>query len=914
MDHAFPVVCRAAPLSQYDVILGRDWIAANVSSTDWTSNEWVMKTPDGKTFSFFPKSSDCSPSFIHTLRTFAADPELIPLSRKAFRREMKKSHTEVFVCSILEGSLNVLGPREAPQASFPTMFSSSEPFGSRLRSLVSKYDDLFTPIDSVSHKERVIEHLIDTADAKPVYQNVRQMSPLLLQELKIRLHKLQSTGFIRPSTSAWSSPILFAKNASGSLRFCVDYRALNSVTKKDRHPLPLIQECFDALQGAKFFSKIDLQQGFHQMKISSADVPKTAFGTKYGHYEWLVMPFGLVNAPSTFQRMMTHILLLSLLQAEELRCSGHKCSFGLEEIQYVGHLVSQNGIRPMPEKLEAVESWPRPSNVHDVRSFLGLCGFYRRYVKNFAKIAAPLHDLTGGNVTKRQVIQWFPLHEKAFLELKRALVTAPVLLMPDSMKPYTIETDASDFAIGAVLLQLGLDNLPHPVAFESSKLNSAQRNYPAQERELLAIIHAWHLFVIQPVSDDLHPSDWPLLIPYIIDKADIPTTISPSLILTAKENCQFFHYDADDEIFCTLCTILLVIVVGMQRWLSFVAEDGGLTGPLTLKTISVPLPAVGPFERWSADFIMAIPMKEATASAIADALLQHVIIPFGTPHEFLTDRGSNFLSKGLLKFLANSNIDKINTSGYHPQSNGKNERYNGILEAAIFRLNTTGDPSKWESVLPVALYSTRIHASDSSGFSPFELTYGVSPPLALDCVKAIAADPVCPGEDELRARIKQINETRCKSLLKVSARSAKNKKSFDDKLGPDVITYDVGQSVKLRNKKYTKGHPRWFGPFEVSKKLDNNVYILVSPDGEEYSRPVNGNNLRQVSLRSLITNDMWATPPAIAQNIRQKDARVAREALAKTKAIAKLTVPPRRLRVKFDGKFINGGTGSAPQT
>ncbi|PLW18621.1 hypothetical protein PCASD_23485 [Puccinia coronata f. sp. avenae] len=913
MDHAFPVICRAAPLSQYDVILGRDWIAANVSSTNWTSNEWVMKTPDGKTFSFFPKSSDCSPSSIHTLRTFAADPELIPLSRKAFRREMNKSNTEVFVCSVLEGSLNVLGPREAPQASFPTIFSSSEPFGSRLRSLVSKYDGLFAPIDSVSRKERVIEHLIDTADAKPVYQNVRQMSPLLLQELKTRLHKLQSTGFIRPSTSAWSSPILFAKNASGSLRFCVDYRALNSVTKKDRHPLPLIQECFDALQGAKFFSKIDLQQGFHQMKISSADVPKTAFGTKYGHYEWLVMPFGLVNAPSTFQRMMTHILreyidvfvqvylddiliysdteddhahhidlVLSLLQTEELRCSGHKCSFGLEEIQYVGHLVSQNGIRPMPEKLKAVESWPRPSNVHDVRSFLG------------------------GNVTKRQIIKWFPLHEKAFLELKAALVTAPVLLMPDSSKPYTIETDALDYAIGAVLLQLGLDDLPHPVAFESSKLNSAQRNYPAQERELLAIIHSW-------LSSDLHCSDWPLLIPSIIDKIDIPLAISSSLITTAMENCKLFSYDAEAKVLLYKGrpgrpeSSPFIPFVHRLDLLHSVHDSLGHRGRDA--TLSL-LRGRGWWPHRATDVKDYIP----TASAIADVLLQHVIIPFGTPREFLTDRGSNFLSKGLLKFLANSNIEKINTSGYHPQTNGKNERFNGILEAAIFRLNKTGDPSKWESVLAVALYSTRIHASDSSGFSPFELTYGVSPPLAVDRTRMIAEDPVCPGEDELRAHIRQINEKRCKALSGLSERSSRNKQSFDNKLGPDVITYDVGQSVKLRNEKYTKGQPRWYGPFEISKKLDNNVYILNSPDGEEYGRPVNGNNLRHVSLRSLITNDMWATPPIIAQQLRQKDARVAREALAKTKAIAKLTVPPRRLRVKFDGKFIDGGTGSAPHT
>jgi hypothetical protein len=257
------------------------------------------------------------------------------------------------------------------------------------------------------------------------------------------------------------------------------------MTKKDRHPLPLIQECFNSLCGARYFSKIDLQQGFHQMRIADHDVPKTAFGTKYGHYEWLVMPFGLVNAPSMFQQMITHvlrefiddfvqvylddILIYSLTEADhllhvtqvlmvlcrkELRCSGHKCSIGLEEIQYMGHLISQNRIRPMPDKLKAVNEWPRPRrNVHDVCSFLGLCGYYCRYVKNFAKIAAPLHELTAGNVTKCQSVPWLPLHEAVFVLLKQALVLAPVLLTPDQTKPYRIETDASDYAVGAVLLQ-----------------------------------------------------------------------------------------------------------------------------------------------------------------------------------------------------------------------------------------------------------------------------------------------------------------------------------------------------------------------------------------------------------------------------------------------------------------------------
>jgi hypothetical protein len=203
-------------------------------------------------------------------------------------------------------------------------------------------------------------------------------------------------------------------------------------------------------------------------------------------------------------------LVLKALLKADLKISGVKSELFAEEIQFVGHIISKDGIRPMNDKIEAVKSWPRPSNVHDVRSFLGLAGYYRRFVAGFSKIAAPLHELTGGNVTKRAKIEWTPACEKAFVTLKEKLVSAPILIMPDPTKPYVIETDSSDFAVGAVLLQESNDGKLHPVAFESLKLSETQRNYPAQERELLAIIHAWRKwrnYVEGAVSDTIVRTD-----------------------------------------------------------------------------------------------------------------------------------------------------------------------------------------------------------------------------------------------------------------------------------------------------------------------------------------------------------------------------------------------------------------------
>jgi transposase InsO family protein len=308
---------------------------------------------------------------------------------------------------------------------------------------------------------------------------------------------------------------------------------------------------------------------------------------------------------------------------------------------------------------------------------------------------------------------------------------------------------------------------------------------------------------------------------------------------------------------------------------------------------------------------VAVPMREATSAAIAEALLEHVITPFGLPKELLTDRGLNFLSGGLTRFLKAGKIHKLNTLGYHPRTNGKNERYNGILLQAILTMNDTGDPSKWEDFLPAALFSTQIHVSDSSGMSPFELVYGVKPRPRGNRPTMVADNAALPGQLELQERIKKLNEKRLEGLSQAAQRSDWNKAAFDSsaKFARNLERFAVGESVKLRNKSHTKGTPRWYGPFEIKKALDNNVYILVDQNGEDYSRPVNGNDLRPVLLQSLISNEMWSTPPAMAQKAKRAKAKVERTTMKKAKAITTLPPPTTsRFRVKFDGRFLRPPT------
>ena len=285
---------------------------------------------------------------------------------------------------------------------------------------------------------------------------------------------------IRPSTSPWGAPVLFVKKKDGSLRLCVDYRELNKVTIKNRYPLPRIDDLFDQLREAAVFSKIDLRSGYHQLRVREQDIPKTAFRSRYGHYEFVVMSFGLTNAPAVFMDLMNRLfspyldrfvvvfvddilvysrsfeeheehlrIVLGVLRSSQLYAKFEKCEFWQTEVKFLGHVVSKEGVAVDPSKIDAVLSWNRPNTITEIRSFLGLAGYYRRFIEGFSRIASPLTRLTRKDVP----FEWTDECEDAFHELKTRLTTAPVLTIPTSGGGLGIYSDASLLGLGYVLMQ-----------------------------------------------------------------------------------------------------------------------------------------------------------------------------------------------------------------------------------------------------------------------------------------------------------------------------------------------------------------------------------------------------------------------------------------------------------------------------
>jgi hypothetical protein len=335
-------------------------------------------------------------------------------------------------------------------------------------------------------------------------------------ELRAQLQELLEKGFVRPSTSPYGAPILFVPKKDGGWRLCIDYRALNKITIRNQHPLPRIDEMFEQLHGSCVFSKLDLASGYHQIRMHEDSIEKTAFKTRYGHYEFVVMPFGLTNAPATFQSVMNTILapffdrfvlvylddiliysksmdehvehlksVLAALREHKLYCKRFKCQFGSKQVEYLGHLLTPQGIMVDPKKVAAIRDWPDPTNVSQLRGFLGLVQYYDAFVDHFADHAFPLTEL----LMKDVAWVWEGPQIHVFNTLKDLVSSPPCLLMPDLNKPFVVHVDASGYALGAVLQQYQGHGL-QPVAFESRKLQPPERKLAPYDRELLALIHA----------------------------------------------------------------------------------------------------------------------------------------------------------------------------------------------------------------------------------------------------------------------------------------------------------------------------------------------------------------------------------------------------------------------------------------
>ena len=385
----------------------------------------------------------------------------------------------------------------------------------QLRSVVEEFSDVFALDETELGSTEWVTHSIDTGDQHPIRQPPRRIPYALRAKVDEMVEQMLDRGVIQPSRSPWGSPIVLVAKKDGSTRFCVDYRRLNAVTKMDVHPLPRIDDSLDLLAGSKYFTTLDLASGYWQVGMDRKSQEKTAFVTHSGLYEFRVMPFGLCNAPATFQRLMEAVLaglarnvcvvylddilvmgatfaehlvnlsrVLTRLREAGLRLKPTKCHLVQEQVEFLGHVVSATGVSADPEKVEAVKNYPIPTDLKKLRSFLGLASYYRRFIAQFSTVAGPLHALTH----KDTPFEWSTACQSAFDTLKLLLTTAPVLAFPDFSQPFLLETDASGEGLGAVLAQRQEDQSVRPIAYASRTLLSHEKNYGISELEALAVV------------------------------------------------------------------------------------------------------------------------------------------------------------------------------------------------------------------------------------------------------------------------------------------------------------------------------------------------------------------------------------------------------------------------------------------
>ena len=850
------------------------------------------------------------------------------------------------------------------------------------------YNDIFylngdelTKTDSITHEITLVPN------ARPVNIKPYRLPFSTKEEINRQVESMLKNNIIEHSNSPWNSPLLVVPKKSGEglkrWRVVVDFRKLNDITIPDTFPLPNIVDILDQLGKANYFSTLDLADGYHQVPISNKDKQKTAFSTNLGHYHFNRMPFGLRGAPATFQRMMNSVLsglngikcfvylddiviygydladhnqrlceIFTCLRNHNLKLQPTKCKFLRKEISYLGHIISDMGILPDPSKITSIKNYPRPKTTKDVKSFLGLASYYRRFINQFSKIAEPLTALLKKSVT----FEWSPFTEEAFQKLKEALINPPILCYPDFTKPFIVTTDASDVAIGAILSQNSSTEVDLPIAYASRVLQKAEKNYATIEKELLAIV--WALKRFRPyifgqqfiIRTDHKPLIWlksisnpssrlvrwrvdmdgydykiefksgkinknadslsRIELPNTMDddnfinvvtrsksnleetnapintnikNSNLPTDPSPSIeslphpdnetrsstehkgVIQLENEREIeevlhnFHYNplgGHQGVYRTLKRIknyyrFPKMMTTIRNFISKCAQcQKNKVGKLNKCPLKITTTAKVPFEKLFLDVVGPLPITEnenkfiltlqddltkfslgvclpnQETSTIARAFVDHCICLFGSPQSVVTDMGSNFMSelfKSICKILS---IKKINTTAYHPQSNGALERYHRTL-GEYLRNFISNNVDDWDNWISTALFTYNSTPHTSTGYMPFELVFGYKPIIPTSLTKN--PEPLY-NYDSYVAELKNKFQ-HCWKIARDKLIQAKFKsKSYYDK-NANIPNFQVGDLVLLKNEVRNKGKldNLWNGPYPIIDiNSDENTTIRVN--------------------------------------------------------------------------------------
>ena len=784
------------------------------------------------------------------------------------------------------------------------------------------YQDVFYLSGDILSSTQATRHSIRVEPGtEPINTRPYRLPETQKVEVEKQVEKLLKEGVIEESNSPWNSPILVvAKKADASgqqkFRLVVDYRKLNEKTVGDAYPLPDITEILDQLGHSKYFSCLDLAMGYQQIEMDPSDRDKTAFSTKQGHWAYRKMPFGLRTAPATFMRLMNTVLsgltgtrcfvflddiilyanslaehdaklrtVFGRLRKYSLKLQPDKCEFLRKEVSYLGHVISEDGVRPDPKKIESIENFPTPKTTKQLKGFLGLAGYYRRFVPQFSKIAAPLHKL----LKKDAKYEWEEEQENAFQSLKLKLMSQPILQYPDFSREFILTTDASNEGAGAILSQgeIGKDR---PIAYASRSFNKSEKNYSTVEKELAAIV--WGIKYFRPylygrkfkVVSDHKPLTWIMSVKdpgsrllrwrlqleeydyEIVYKPGSQNSNADALSRIGALNREVSDSEEiDEEMKGKILHENHDSILGGHRGMNktYQAIRQHYSWPNMKKEIEeyvrkctkcqlnkalrakkkapmeITTTASHPFEKCSLDivgplvesesgnkyiltfqdelskFIVAIPLPQQDAETVAKAFVLNIVLKFGAPAKILTDQGSNFLSnlfKNVCKLLR---IRKMQTTAFHPESNGSLERSHRV-RAEYLRHYVSEDQRNWDEFVPYAVYVYNTTTHTATELTPFELVYGFKSevPSALRDSPSIQYN----YEDyltELKGRLQTAHEVARQKLI---LHKEKSKEQYDK--GTEPFKLEVGQQVLLYDETVRRGRskklsPQYIGPYEV---------------------------------------------------------------------------------------------------